>query len=226
MGHSYLTAGNFSSAIECYQRAIEVSADPLYSQFPRLFLGVSYVSSGQFIEAEDVLREVTSFSQNFGTALYGTPAHSLLGVVLIAKGHMSRGLRMIEDMGQSFLETGRKYCYATTEYSRGKLYFQLVEGAGPISLSTMAKNIGFLVKNVPFASKKAEDHFNRAIEVARDIGAKGVLGQAYLDLGLLHRTKGKKDKAGECISTAIQIFEQSEAEVYLKQAKEALANLV
>ena len=226
MGHSYLTAGNFSSAIECYQRAIEVSADPLYSQFPRLFLGLSYVSSGQFIEAEDILREVTSFSQNFGTALYGTPAHSLLGVVLIAKGHMSRGLRMIEDMGQSFLETGRKYCYATTEYSQGKLYFQLVEGAGPISLSTMAKNIGFLVKNVPFASKKAEDHFNRAIEVARDIGAKGVLGQAYLDLGLLHRTKGEKDKAGECISTAIQIFEQCEAEVYLKQAKEALANLV
>ena len=225
MGHSYLTAGNFSSAIECYQRAIEVSADPLYSQFPRFLLGISYVFNGQFLEAEDVLKAVESFSQNYGTEVYGTPAHSLLGVVLIAKGHMARGLKMIEDMGQSVLETGRKYCYATTEYSRGKLYFQLVEGAGPISLSTMAKNIGFLIKNVPFASKKAEAHFKKAIEVAKEIGAKGVLGQAYLDLGLLHRAKGRTDQARKCILDAIQLFEQCEVEVFLKQAKEALGSL-
>ncbi|GAI10282.1 unnamed protein product [marine sediment metagenome] len=75
------------------------------------------------------------------------------------------------------------------------MYFQLVEGEGPISLSTVAKNIGFLIKNVPFASKKAEAHFKKAIEVAKEIGAKGVLGQAYLDLGLLHRAKGRTDQA-------------------------------
>ena len=225
MGHSYLTAGNFSSAIECYQRAIEVSADPLYSQFPRFLLGISYVFNGQFLEAEDVLKAVESFSQNYGTEVYGTPAHSLLGVVLIAKGHMARGLKMIEDMGQSSLETERKYCYATTEYMLGKVYFQLVEGAGPISLSTMAKNIGFLIKNVPFASKKAEAHFKKAIEVAKEIGAKGVLGQAYLDLGLLHRAKGRTDQARKCILDAIQLFEQCEVEVFLKQAKEALGSL-
>jgi len=40
----------------------------------------------------------------------------------------------------------------------------------------MAKNIGGLVKNVPLASKKAEEHFYRAIEVAKEIGAKGTMG--------------------------------------------------
>lgn len=89
----------------------------------------------------------------------------------------------------------------------------------------MAKNIGFLIKNVPFASKKAEEHFNRAIEVAKEIGAKGTMGMAYLDLGLLYRIKGKTEQARKCISEAIQIFERTEAEEFLKQAKEALAAL-
>jgi len=48
---------------------------------------------------------------------------------------------------------------------------------------------------------------------------------AYLDLGLLHKAKGEKDKAREYITTAIQLFEQCEAEVFLQQAKEALESL-
>jgi tetratricopeptide (TPR) repeat protein len=89
----------------------------------------------------------------------------------------------------------------------------------------MAKNIGFLIKNVPFASKKAEEHFNRAIGVAKEIGAKGMLGTAYLDLGLLHKSKKRIEEAKRCISEAIQLFEQCEMEEFLKQAKEALASL-
>jgi hypothetical protein len=44
-------------------------------------------------------------------------------------------------------------------------------------------------------------------------------------LGLLHQAKGEKDAAKECISSAIQLFEQCEEEAHLKQAKEALDNL-
>jgi tetratricopeptide (TPR) repeat protein len=115
--------------------------------------------------------------------------------------------------------------YALSEYVLGKVYSQIAEGGGPIRLSTMARNIGFLIQNVPFASKKAEEHFNRAIQVAREIGAKSTMGMAYLDLGLLARMKGKTEQAKKCLSEAIQIFEQSEAEGFLKKAKEALASL-
>ncbi len=82
------------------------------------------------------------------------------------------------------------------------------------------------MKNVPFASQKAEAHFNKAIEVAKEIGAKGIKGEAYLDLGLLHKAKGRTDQAMKCISDSIQIFEECEAEVYLKKANEALESLI
>jgi tetratricopeptide (TPR) repeat protein len=148
-----------------------------------------------------------------------------MGVLLIAKGQMSQGLKLLEEGQREFLENQRRSMYAFSEYVLGKVYSQIAEGSGPINLPTMAKNIGFLIKSVPFASKKAEEHFNRAIEVAKEVGAKRTMGMAYLDLGLLYKMKGKTEQAKNCVSEAIQAFEQCEAERSLKQAKEALASI-
>jgi hypothetical protein len=100
-----------------------------------------------------------------------------------------------------------------------------VEGAGPINLKLIIKNIGFLLRYAPIAAKKADQHLNNAIGIAKEIGAKGILGQATLDLGLLCKAKKQTDLARKNITGAIEIFEQCEAEVFLKQAKEALASL-
>lgn len=225
LGFSYFTAGNLLQAVECLHKAIEVSVDPFYSQCARCLTGASYAMNGQFQEAEAALVEVLAYSQQFGCDVLTTPAQLFLGVVLISKGKFGQGLNMIEDVKESCLKNERRYYAVGCEYVLGKVYLQIVEGAGPMSLSTVAKNFGFLIKNVPFADKKAQLHFNKAIETAKEIGAKGFLGLANLDLGLLHKAKKRKDQAKKCISEAVQLFEQCEAEVYLKQAKEALTSL-
>ncbi|MEZ4550141.1 MAG: hypothetical protein R2874_06610 [Desulfobacterales bacterium] len=50
------------------------------------------------------------------------------------------------------------------------------------------------MRNIPLASRKAKIHYNRAIESAKEICAKGVQGQAYLGLGNLYMGEGKKIK--------------------------------
>jgi class 3 adenylate cyclase/tetratricopeptide (TPR) repeat protein len=225
MGFGYALRGDLHSAIECLESGIRLSVDPFYSQLLRLGLGSSYLLSNQLDKAETALEEAMAYSQKFGVGWIGTQACIYMGVLLIAKGQMSQGLKLLEEGQRDCLENQVRTLYARSEYVLGKVYSQIVEGSGPISLSTMAKNIGFLIKNVPFASKKAEDHFNRAIEVAKEIGAKGTMGMAYLDLGLLYRMKGKTEQAKNCISEAIQIFEETEAKGFLKEAKEALASL-
>jgi len=132
---------------------------------------------------------------------------------------------MIDEAHQSFIREGRKYYIALTEFILGKIYSQIVEGSASISPLSIVRNIGFLVKNVPFADKKADAHFNKAIEIAKEIGARSISGPAYLDWGLLHKAKKRKDQARKCISKAIELFEQCEADVYLKQANEALESL-
>jgi tetratricopeptide (TPR) repeat protein len=225
MGLGYMTGGDFHLAIDCLESGVRISKDPIYSQLSRMYLGPNYLYANQLDKAEATFEEMLTYSEKFGAGVIGTFARIFMGVLLIAKGRMSQGLKLLEEGQRDCLENQRRTLYAASEYLLGKVYFQIVEGSGPISLSTMAKNIGFLIQNVPFASKKAEEHFNRAIEVAKGIGAKRWTAQAYLDLGLLYRTKGKTEQAKKCLSEAIQIFEETGTERFLKQAKEALASL-
>jgi len=224
-GFAYYAAGHYPASIDCLKRALDVSAEPWYSHCPRVLLGLCYLQTGELGQAEKVLRVLENYSKSFGCEYMGTISMILLGVVEISKGEMSKGLKMIEEAHQSFYLSKRKYSLATAEFILASIYSQIALGQGGITPSRIIKNIGFLVKNIPFAGKKAEKHFNNAIQISRKIGAKGIMGQAYLELGILHKAKKGAEKAKKCISEAVQLFEQCEAEVFLKQAHEELESL-
>ena len=225
IGLSYFVNGDFLSANEAGKKGVQTAVDPFYSQFPRFLLGGSYAQKGQYQEAEEAFEAVASFSRNFGCELLGTPTNAMLGILSIAKGQMNQGLSMVEQALRTMLESKRRCWYSAIEHSLGQVYLQIVNKSVPVTLSTMVKNIGFILRNVPSAGTKAEEHFKKAIQVAKEIGAKGILAETYLDLGLLHKAKGRTEQARECITESVQIFEQYEAEARLKQAKETLASL-
>jgi tetratricopeptide (TPR) repeat protein len=225
LGAACNLVGDLSGFINHFQEALDVSADMMYDIFGKTYLGMAYLLNDQIQEAAPHIEEVVKFTNEYEFDYAGMPAQLFLGTVMIAKGKMNQGLKMIEEAQQSFIKEERKYHIALTEYILGKIYFQIVEGSSSISPLSIAKNIGFLVKNVPFADKKADFHFNRAIEIAKEIGAKSVMGPVFLDWALLHKAKKRKEQAKECISKAIEIFEQCEADMYLKQANEALESL-
>jgi class 3 adenylate cyclase len=222
LGFGHLPVGDFSSAIECAQKAIQFALEPLFYINAKLLLGLSYLSKGQHQEAEDSLREVIKLTDSYDLGYHGVSAKGCLGIAMIAKGHFHQGRCMMEDAIQVSLKNENKYRYAFFNFLLGKAYLQILLGGEKKNLFFLVKNIDFLIRTVPFAHKKAEDHLNKAVEVAKEIGAKNILGQAYLNLGQLHKFKGKTDKAGECISEAISAFEECEAEVFLKQAHTAM----
>jgi class 3 adenylate cyclase/tetratricopeptide (TPR) repeat protein len=224
-GLGYFSKGDLPAAIDCFKMASQVSGDLYYFHIPRLLLGMSYTLTGRLQEAEAILREVADYSNKFGTESIGTPANAMLGGVLLLKGKLKSGLKMTEDAQRLFLKNERTFSYIMTEYILGTFYLQIVLKNDELSLPVKIKNIGFLVKHIPFSGQKAEAHFNKAIETAKAIGAKGLLAQASLGLGLLHKAKKRTEQARECISKAIELFGQCEATVYLQQAKEALSSL-
>jgi predicted ATPase/class 3 adenylate cyclase len=225
IGMSKYQSGDLTAAIECSKKGLQVSRDPFISQILKVAYGGWCAIEGRLQEAQDALNEVLAFSQKFGAKAVGLPAKLFLGLVLIAKGNISVGLRMMEDAKKEFLENHNKAYYSLAEYLIGKVFLNIVAGNKSVKPSILLKNIGFLIKNVPFASKKAEAHFKNAIATSKEAGGQSLLGQAYLDLGLLHKAKKRVDKAKDCISEAIQIFEEIEAEKFLKQAKEAMTSL-
>jgi class 3 adenylate cyclase/tetratricopeptide (TPR) repeat protein len=225
IGCSHFMSGGFSSAIECYQRAILLSADPYYSQWPRMLLCLSYVSNGQYQEAEGTLQELLNYTRDFGVEIIGTPANSILGIILIGKGNLGKGMKIYEKGRQTYMKKDRRWCYALSEYILGTIYLEVLRRKGLKSIPFAARNVFYILRNFPFLSKKSEDHFRKSIEIAGEIGAKTILGMAYLNLGLLHKLKGRTSTAIECISEAEEVFGKCGAEDYLKRAREALASL-
>ena len=190
-------------AISCYQTAIDVAEDPFYSQWPRLYLGVCCVLNNRIIEGETALNEVLSYASKFGCEIFDFFIMPFHGIVLINKGSMSKGLATIEQAYAISKEKNWGYAIAASEFVLGNLYYQIAYGDKP-SLSNMIKNVGFLIKNVPFASKKAESYFNKAIDSAKHYGAKGFLGMACLGLSLLFKAKKRNQQAKKCVSDAIK----------------------
>ncbi|MGD8763921.1 MAG: adenylate/guanylate cyclase domain-containing protein, partial [Desulfobacteraceae bacterium] len=225
IGGGYSAIGDSAAAINAYEKAVNVGAEPFYTEFIRMNLALLYIRNGRITEAENALNRVVTFSQEMGAGIAGIPAEIFLGVILIAKGQMSTGLKRLKDGSQKLQMSGSLLYHLQCEFTLGMVFLQMVIGAEPISASTIFNNIGFLVKNVPFAGKKAEGHFKKVINLAEEMKAKPFLGGAYFNLGLLHTAKKRTDKARQCISEAIKIFEQCEAEIFVHQAKEALESL-
>ncbi len=222
---SHFIAGDYLLTLEYAQKAIQNTVDPLYAIGSNLLMGFSNAFLGEFQKIGETAKQQWEFLQDVGCEVWGTTAELLVGLTYIANGQMSQGLKMVENVRDAYQKNKKRGRLAMPEYILGKIYLQIVEGGDLPSFSFLARNIGFMVKNVPAAGKKAEDHFKRAIEIAKEIGAKSWMAVSYLDLGLLHKAKKRTDQAKECISKAIQIFEEIEAEAFLKQAKEALASL-
>jgi class 3 adenylate cyclase/tetratricopeptide (TPR) repeat protein len=225
MGFGHRLDGDMASAMDCFQNAVKAAEDPIFYYLPSLSLGVCYAYSGQLQEAEEILNDVVRYSRQFGNELIGQLGSTFLGVVLFAKGQMAKGLKAIHQAQRSFIDNQWKGGYALSENLLGKIYLQMVERSKPVPAAVLARNIGFLIKTVPFASRKAEYHLNRAVKAAEEIGNKATLATACLDLGMLHKAKGRTERAKECILESIRLFEQCEAETNLQQAKKALATL-
>jgi tetratricopeptide (TPR) repeat protein len=225
-GYSYLTAGDFPSCVEYGYKAKQVALEPIYSVNANFVIGHAYLANGQYKEAEGILREAIELAKSRGYAYTGTMMQGFYGIVMITQGNLQQGVAVVEASIKACEKSESRYRYATNHYSLGRVYLQMAQGGGgKKDLSFYAKNIGFLIKTVPFAYQKAEEHLTTAIQTSKEIGAKGLLGQASLEMGRLHQAKGRTDEARKYMFEAVGLFEECEADVYLNQAREALAAL-
>jgi len=222
--YGHMTAGDIRSFQKSGEKAMEVALDPFYAQFSKVLLGMSYFLSGRLQDAENILQSAFNFCEKRGLRQESVGCQFFLAPILIAKGQMKQGTELLENARETLIRNQRRTHYALSEYILGEVNSQIATGPKP-SLSIMAKNIGFLVKNVPFATKKAEGHYNKAIEIFREIGAKGYRGQFYLSQGLLYKATRRTDQSKQSIMEAINLFQECEAGGWLKQANEALDSL-
>jgi tetratricopeptide (TPR) repeat protein len=228
MGHIYIGIGYFSggdmpSAIGPLKKGILISPDPLLSCTAKLALGGAYFLEGDVEEAEKNWVEVHKYCEEHGAGPVGALSRTALSSVYLVKGELSRGVKMGEELIGCHKENESRWRLAHHLCWLGNVYLRMAQRKGSTKFSILARNLRFIIRNILVAGRKAEEYLKKSVEVASQIGAIGLLGQASLGLGVLYKAKGKTDVAGKYISEAIEAFEKCGAEGYLKQAREALA---
>ena len=225
MGYSHMLGGDIAAATSCFETAVQVSLDPWYSQFPRMALCHACIAHGQYHGLQETLEQIIAFSEERGVEYMESPSRLLLGAVLAAQGQPGRGMKLMEDVAANWLQRGSRFRYANSQLIMGMIYAQIAQGAAEKKLSTMFKNLGFVITKAPFADRKAMHYLRKAIELADEMGAKDASGRAYLALGQLHKAKGRHEQARECLSSAVRIFDECEADADSRKAKQALSSL-
>jgi tetratricopeptide (TPR) repeat protein len=179
----------------------------------------------EFDQAGTALTEVLNYSRRYGANILGVYATAFLGAVYIAAGRSSAGMAMIRKSIRVAEANQRKTVQAILEYVLGKIFVQLAIPQEPPRLKYLVSNIGFLLKNIPFAGKKAEKHLRTTISLSQSIGAEGILGQALFDLGSYYKEKAKYRQSKECLEEALGIFLQTGSENFRRRTEALLSFL-
>jgi class 3 adenylate cyclase/tetratricopeptide (TPR) repeat protein len=221
--YAEIIAGHFELSIQKLEKALQSSLDPVLSLSARTLLSLSYVTIGNAGKAKEVLNEVYRGGKR--PSFLGTFLDGCLGIVMIADGELSAGIRKAEGVLNKFQNIGSLYRQGLMHLLLGKVYSRIARRVGPSSARVIFLNMSFFAVKGIVAQKKARQHLLSAKEISRQIGAKGISGQALFEIGLLHKARRQFPEARKCIFDAILEFEKCDAESYLEQAKKELDTL-
>ena len=195
LGWAQLLNGELYRASKHFESAQSASTDPWFAIFPKLALCYGYITGGQIEQADQMIQKILTFSRERGAEFAGTPAYFFKGVLLINAGRAEQGVRLLERQLQRWKAEGCKLRYAACGPILASVYAGIARRSGPFINDDLTGNLGFMLRRAPFAAKKASAYYRAFVAAAREIGATATAGQAYLDWGMLYKSK-KKDFPG------------------------------
>jgi len=225
MSSFYFYTGDMASTIKYSNYSISNADDPFYAIFSRVYLGLSCIEEQKIADAKEHIGVVIELNEKNNVGIVACLPKVQAGMIEIIEGRMEQGFNMIHNVAKSAEEAGMYTYLPIIEFILGRIYLNIAQGKGPKTLPIILKNIRFILKNVPFAAKKAERHFHNAINMSSKFEMEGVLASVCFELGLLKKMKKRNNQAIKYLNKAIEIFEKIGAFTYLKQAKKELNDL-
>jgi class 3 adenylate cyclase/tetratricopeptide (TPR) repeat protein len=216
-GWGYHAAGDFAAAIDSTRRAIAVSADPFYTQIPKLFLGMCYVADHQIAAAKPVLVDISEHGRRYGCETLGSCADMLLAVVCLSEGHLRKGVEQIRALQRMWKKNDAEWRVSFSSLLMSEIYQGMVQREVALAPLAVFRNLSFLLTTFPFCSNRAEQWYRRTLDISRQIGAMGIEGQVHMGLGRLYLANRKKTAARHCLAAAEKVFKKCQATAFLRR---------
>ena len=222
MGFYYSQIGDFEKATDTYIKATAAAGEPFYSNSALMGILFNAIKCDMIDVAKQARDKHLNFLINMELGWSSWVSSMFSGVLEILDGRMKEGFQMIMAARRSFEVNERRTFYIITEYLLGRLYSQMAMGEGPKNLSIVLKNIGFIAKHLPFAAKKAENYYKRAIKMTTEIEMNNLRGLILYDLGLLYKFKNSPISADNCFTQALQLFDEIGATINRDRARKQI----
>jgi tetratricopeptide (TPR) repeat protein len=217
--------GDLTAAIGDCQKGLDLNVDPIYNGMLKCCLGFSYFQYGRFQEAEAVLDELVEISLKFGGYIVGRPCKAFLGLVLISRGQMKKGLDMVDEFDRISREDYLEQHQIFSEFIQAMLYTNLAAPVDWKKIPLLLRNIGIILRRAPFATKKTIYHYQRCAAICQKSGNNSSLAMTYLELGRLYQSKRKRNPARENLLAAARLFQECEARLNQEKAEVLLRSL-
>ncbi len=215
-GHAL--AGNATAAMEAAEQGLGVLKDPFYLVFARAVYGMKCLAVGKPSSSLDqALEQAIAQGNDFMVNWW----RGFVGLGKFFQGNPSEGMKMIEQASQACLENGDLQIHHFNEFLKAKVYLQMVLSDRPATRQWL-RHLNFYLQNYPFAESRAELLLKKVIQFKRQVGARGWLAQALLDLGQLYQAKNRHQEASVCWTEAADLFEKVGADVFLEHVRNLL----
>ena len=225
MAALHLYEGEFGEAVESADESLRVCLSPIDRFAARSYRDAAIVLMGRIDEAFQRARRDIQTAQEHGLIFNMAVPTMVIGVGTVLRGEMALGVRTIEDAVTRFTALGQEIIRATGDSFLGQVYLQMAIGGEKPPLSVMLRNIGFLLRTLPAAEKKARRCFESAAALHRSFDMPFPLAQNLYSLGLLDKAKKRSVEARTRFEEARAIAASVEATALVDQVDAAMADL-
>jgi class 3 adenylate cyclase/tetratricopeptide (TPR) repeat protein len=196
--------GNLDDAKLALDRALSLSRENdvrLFLPLVMIGLGNLYCQQGYVARARDVLLEAKDQAEAVGHATSMVAVSAYLGTAYCHLGEIQRGLEMV------------RACQASAKQ----------KGYGGIEALAVFAEASVLASQGAPVAPEVIGCVNRAIDIAKRLDARPLLGAAKGLLARVLAASGRKQEAQDELLQAITLFDRSRMTVHLERAKVALS---
>ena len=221
-----LSSGDAASAVAKAAQAEELTLAGNQLYITRTIRGLGWAMEGRTVEGLALLQEVWQKSHESRNICNHLVLDGILGVGLLLDGQYGRATRWLDERYEAYRHTGARALHlGFLRLYLGEAYLGIALGEQRPSFSGIVKNLGFLVKTIPFARRKARRALEEALALFETEDARGAIARAQLDLGLLANAEGRAEQARAFLERALEGAEIAAATDIRDRTRQALEGL-
>jgi tetratricopeptide (TPR) repeat protein len=216
----------FDAALEYAESGLRSSVSPVDRLFGRLAKATALALSGQGDESLARLKELRQQAEAGEFRISGLFCTDVpYGLGLVSAGALAEGVRWIESAAERYAAWGQPFARGYRHAVLGQIYLKMAQGGPRPPLAMVLRNLGFLIRAVPFAGRRARRHLEAAVREFRRLDIPFSLAESLFHLALLHQAKGRSREARACLEEARAVAAAMEASPLCERIDAARASL-